>query len=39
MPFKTKRKIISSTFIRKKIRKGQIEEVNKLLNRNWSIRG
>ena len=38
-PFKTKRKIISSTFIRKKIRKGQIEEVNKLLNRNWSIKG
>ena len=38
-PFKTKRKIISSTFIRKKITKGQIEEVNKLLNRNWSIKG
>ena len=38
-PFKTKRKIISSTFIRKKIRNGQIEEVNKLLNRNWSIKG
>mgnify|MGYP001215735565 FL=1 len=38
-PFITKRKIISSTFIRKKIRKGQIEEVNKLLNRNWSIKG
>ena len=39
MPFKTRGKIISSTFIRKKIRKGQIEEVNKLLNRNWSING
>ena len=39
MPFKTRGKIISSTFIRKKIRKGQIEEVNKLLNRNWSIKG
>ena len=39
LPFKTKRKIISSTFIRKKIRRGQIEEVNKLLNRNWSIKG
>ena len=38
-PFKTKRKIISSTIIRNKIRKGQIEEVNKLLNRNWSIEG
>jgi len=39
MPLKKKRKIISSTFIRKKIRKGKIEEVNKLLNRNWSIKG
>ena len=39
MPFKTRGKIISSTFIRKKIRKGQIEEVNKLLNRYWSING
>ena len=38
-PFKVKKKIISSTFIRKKIRKGHIEEVNKLLNRNWSIKG
>ena len=38
-PFKKKRKTISSTFIRNKIRKGQIEEVNKLLNRNWSIEG
>ena len=38
-PFMTKRKIISSTFIRKKITKGQIEEVNELLNRNWSIKG
>ena len=38
-PFKAKKKIISSTFIRKKIRKGHIEEVNKLLNRNWSIEG
>ena len=38
-PLKLKRKIISSTFIRNKIRKGQIEKVNKLLNRNWSIKG
>ena len=38
-PFKVKKKTISSTFIRKKIRKGHIEEVNKLLNRNWSIKG
>ena len=37
--FKVKKKTISSTFIRKKIRKGHIEEVNKLLNRNWSIKG
>jgi len=36
-PFKNKNKTISSTFIRKKIRKGKIEEVNKLLNRNWGI--
>ena len=32
-------KIISSTFLRKKIRLGKIEEVNKLLKRNWSING
>ena len=38
-PFKAEKKIISSTFIRKKIRKGQIELVNKLLNRNWGIKG
>ena len=38
-PFKVKKKTISSTFIRKKIRKGHIEEVNKLLNRNWCIKG
>ena len=38
-PLKLKRKIISSTFIRNKIRNGQIEKVNKLLNRNWSIKG
>ena len=38
-PFKKKKRIISSTFIRKKIKAGKIEEVNKLLNRNWSIEG
>ena len=38
-PYKKNNKIISSTFIRKKIRAGKIEEVNKLLNRNWSIEG
>ena len=38
-PFKINNRIISSTFIRKEIRKGKIEEVNKLLNRNWSVEG
>ena len=38
-PFKKKSKIISSTLIRKKIREGKIEEVNKLLNRNWAVDG
>ena len=38
-PFKKKNRTISSTFIRKKISKGKIEEVNELLNRNWSIKG
>ena len=38
-PYKKGKKIISSTFLRKKIRLGKIDEVNKLLNRNWSING
>ena len=38
-PYKKNNKTISSTFLRKKIRLGKIEEVNKLLNRNWSISG
>ena len=38
-PYKKNNKTISSTFIRKKIRAGKIEEANKLLNRNWSIEG
>ena len=38
-PFKKKNRTISSTFIRKKIKVGKIEEVNKLLDRNWSIEG
>ena len=38
-PLKKNGKIISSTFIRKKIRAGKIEIINKLLNRNWSIEG
>ena len=38
-PFKKNNKIISSTYIRKKIRSGKISEVNKLLNRNWGVIG
>ena len=38
-PYKKNKKIISSTFIRKKIRAGKIKEINKLLNRNWCIEG
>jgi len=37
--YKKNNKIISSTILRKKIRLGQIVEVNKLLNRYWSING
>ncbi len=39
IPYKKDNKIISSTFIRKKIRTGKIKIVNKLLNRNWCIEG
>ncbi len=38
-PFKNKKKVISSTLIRKKIREGKIKDVNKLLNRNWVVDG
>ena len=38
-PFKEKNKTISSTFIRKKIRLGKIEEVNRLLGRSWCVIG
>ena len=38
-PFKRSNRIISSTLLRNKIRLGKIDEVNKLLNRNWSISG
>ena len=38
-PYKKNKKIISSTFIRKKIREGKIEEINKLLNRKWCVEG
>ena len=38
-PYKKNKKMISSTFIRKKIRAGKIVEINKLLNRKWCIEG
>ncbi len=38
-PYKINNRTISSTFIRKKIKAGEIKVVNKLLNRRWSIRG
>ena len=38
-PFKKNNKTISSTFIRKKISLGKIEEVNRLLGRSWCIVG
>jgi riboflavin kinase/FMN adenylyltransferase len=38
-PYKKNNKIISSTIIRKKIRAGKIDEINKLLNRIWSVEG
>jgi FAD synthase len=39
MPFKKNSRVISSTLIRKKISQGKIKEINKLLNREWSIQG
>ena len=38
-PFKSKNKIISSTLIRKNIKKGKINFVNKMLGRAWAIEG
>jgi riboflavin kinase / FMN adenylyltransferase len=38
-PYKKNKKTISSTIIRKKITIGKIKEVNKLLNREWCIKG
>ena len=38
-PLIKRTKVISSTIIRKKISEGKINEVNKLLNRNWCIQG
>ena len=38
-PYKKNKRTISSSLIRKKIRAGKINEINKLLNRNWCIEG
>ena len=38
-PFKNKKKIISSSLIRRNISSGNIEEANKLLGRSWSVIG
>ena len=38
-PLKKFNKVISSSLIRKKIFLGKIKEVNKLLNRQWSVKG
>ncbi|MBA1339901.1 MAG: riboflavin kinase / FMN adenylyltransferase [Pelagibacterales bacterium] len=38
-PLILKNKLISSTFIRKLLEKGDLKKVNSLLNRNWSIEG
>jgi len=38
-PYKKNKQIISSTYIRKKIRSGKIIEINKLLKRDWCIEG
>ena len=38
-PLKKNNKTISSTLIRKKIRSGKIVEINKLLNRRWTVVG
>ena len=38
-PLIIKKKIVSSSLIRKYLKKGKMDEVNKLLNRKWSIEG
>ena len=38
-PLKERKKIISSTYIRKLLEKGQIIKANKFLNRKWAIEG
>ena len=39
IPLTINKKIVSSTLIRNYLRKGNLDKVNKLLNREWSIRG
>ena len=38
-PFTLDQKVISSTYIRSLLEKGNLKKTNKLLNRNWSIEG
>ena len=38
-PLLIKKKIVSSTLIRKYLEKGKLNEANKLLSRNWSVKG
>jgi riboflavin kinase / FMN adenylyltransferase len=38
-PFKLSQKVISSTYIRSLLEKGNLKRTNKLLGRNWSIEG
>ena len=38
-PLRTKRKVISSTMIRKLLEKGNLKLANKFLDRNWTIEG